>query len=70
MIQLTVACDFSCSSLIIRNSFQRGTWRSKCIFLFVLRRTKDVGKVSVLSYNHNSLDEPALNALNLYADLK
>ncbi|EGO05169.1 hypothetical protein SERLA73DRAFT_174133 [Serpula lacrymans var. lacrymans S7.3] len=28
------------------------------------------GGVSVLSYNHNSLDEPALNALNLYADLK
>ncbi|KIJ68590.1 hypothetical protein HYDPIDRAFT_24850 [Hydnomerulius pinastri MD-312] len=26
--------------------------------------------VAVLSYNHNSLDEPALNALNLYADLK
>ncbi|KAG1825794.1 histidine phosphatase superfamily [Suillus subaureus] len=28
------------------------------------------GGVSVLSYNHSSLDEPALNALNLYADLK
>ncbi|KAF9229142.1 phosphoglycerate mutase-like protein [Gyrodon lividus] len=28
------------------------------------------GGVSVLSYNHGSLDEPALNALNLYADLK
>ncbi|KAJ7594955.1 histidine phosphatase superfamily [Mycena floridula] len=26
--------------------------------------------VAVLSYNHNSLDEPALNALNLYADLR
>ncbi|KAH7928484.1 phosphoglycerate mutase-like protein [Leucogyrophana mollusca] len=28
------------------------------------------GGVTVLSYNHNSLEEPALNALNLYADLK
>ncbi|KAF9244573.1 histidine phosphatase superfamily [Melanogaster broomeanus] len=28
------------------------------------------GGVSVLSYNHASLDEPAMNALNLYADLK
>ncbi|KAF8445813.1 histidine phosphatase superfamily [Boletus edulis BED1] len=28
------------------------------------------GGVSVLSYNHGSLDEPALNGLNLYADLK
>ncbi|KAH0838201.1 histidine phosphatase superfamily [Lanmaoa asiatica] len=28
------------------------------------------GGVSILSYNHDSLDEPALNALNLYADLK
>ncbi|KAL0951378.1 hypothetical protein HGRIS_008077 [Hohenbuehelia grisea] len=27
------------------------------------------GSVAVLSYNHNSLDEPALNALNLYADI-
>ncbi|KAK7468754.1 hypothetical protein VKT23_003256 [Stygiomarasmius scandens] len=27
------------------------------------------GGVAVLSYNHNSLDEPALNALNLYADV-
>ncbi|KAF5385471.1 hypothetical protein D9757_005394 [Collybiopsis confluens] len=27
------------------------------------------GGVAVLSYNHNSLAEPALNALNLYADL-
>lgn len=27
------------------------------------------GGVSVLSYNHNSLKEPALNALNLYADI-
>jgi len=27
------------------------------------------GGVAVLSYNHNSLKEPALNALNLYADL-
>jgi hypothetical protein len=24
-------------------------------------------KVAILSYNHNSLDEPALNALNLAA---
>ncbi|EIW86843.1 phosphoglycerate mutase-like protein [Coniophora puteana RWD-64-598 SS2] len=28
------------------------------------------GGVTVLSYNHNSLDEPALNALNLHADLR
>ncbi|KZP10528.1 phosphoglycerate mutase-like protein [Athelia psychrophila] len=28
------------------------------------------GGVSVLSYNHNNLKEPALNALNLYADIK
>ncbi|KAN0100509.1 Histidine phosphatase superfamily [Tylopilus felleus] len=28
------------------------------------------GGVSVLSYNHRSLDEPALDGLNLYADLK
>ncbi|KAJ8594858.1 phosphoglycerate mutase-like protein [Rhizopogon salebrosus TDB-379] len=28
------------------------------------------GGVSILSYNHSSLDEPALNALNLYADVK
>ncbi|KAH7885904.1 histidine phosphatase superfamily [Phlebopus sp. FC_14] len=28
------------------------------------------GGVSILSYNHSSLAEPALNALNLYADLK
>ncbi|KAH7912579.1 histidine phosphatase superfamily [Hygrophoropsis aurantiaca] len=28
------------------------------------------GGVTLLSYNHNSLDEPALNAMNLYADLK
>jgi len=27
------------------------------------------GGLSVLSYNHNSLKEPALNALNLYADI-
>ncbi|KAI9461792.1 histidine phosphatase superfamily [Boletus coccyginus] len=27
------------------------------------------GGVSVLSYNHKSLDEPVLNGLNLYADL-
>lgn len=39
-------------------------------FLFMLRRTKDIGKVSILSYNHSSLDEPSLNALNLYADVK
>lgn len=40
------------------------------LVVLLIRGTKDVGKVSVLSYNHNSLDEPALNALNLYADLK
>jgi broad specificity phosphatase PhoE len=28
------------------------------------------GGVSVLSYSHESLDEPVLNGLNLYADLK
>ncbi|KAJ3759830.1 phosphoglycerate mutase-like protein [Lentinula raphanica] len=28
------------------------------------------GGVAVLSYNHNTLAEPALNALNLYADLR
>ncbi|KAJ3516464.1 hypothetical protein NLJ89_g1113 [Agrocybe chaxingu] len=27
------------------------------------------GSVAVLSYNHNSLDEPALNALNLFATI-
>jgi len=27
------------------------------------------GGVAVLSYNHHSLDEPALNALNLHADV-
>lgn len=27
------------------------------------------GSVAVLSYNHRSLKEPALNALNLYADI-
>lgn len=27
------------------------------------------GSVGVLSYNHRSLKEPALNALNLYADI-
>jgi probable phosphoglycerate mutase len=26
-------------------------------------------QVAVLSYNHGSLDEPALNALNLHADV-
>ncbi|KAK0208148.1 histidine phosphatase superfamily [Desarmillaria ectypa] len=28
------------------------------------------GGVAVLGYNHNNLEEPAMNALNLYADLK
>lgn len=27
-------------------------------------------QIAVLSYNHNSLAEPALNALNLYADIQ
>ncbi|KAF9502532.1 phosphoglycerate mutase-like protein [Pleurotus eryngii] len=30
----------------------------------------EAGGVAVLSYNHNTLKEPALNALNIFADIK
>ncbi|KAH8835863.1 phosphoglycerate mutase-like protein [Flagelloscypha sp. PMI_526] len=41
-----------------------------CELPFGTKLNVEPGGVSVLSYNHNTLVEPALNALNLHADLR
>jgi ABC-type molybdenum transport system ATPase subunit/photorepair protein PhrA len=53
-------------TLLSRNSFQRRTGIGMRRAALLAQKLIKIPQVAILGYNHNSLDEPALHALNLF----